>query len=143
MPIVHPTVAVPDVARRCLQLALLYLLIGVAIGIGMGATEDFTLRPVHAHVNLLGWTTLALAGLIYGVFPALAQSRLAAVQFWLHNIALPVMMASLAMLLLGNKAVVPFLVASEFTMAAAILALTLNVFLNLRSPDAQARLQAA
>lgn len=137
MPIVHPTVAVPDVARRCMQLALLYLLVGVAIGIGMGATENFTLRPVHAHINLLGWTTLALAGLAYGVFPVLAQSRLAAVQFWLHNIGLPVMMVSLTMLLLGNKAAIPFLVASEFTLAAAIVALTLNVFLNLRPAGAQ------
>ena len=137
MPIVHPTVAVPDVARRCLQLALLYLLVGVTIGIGMGATENFTLRPVHAHVNLLGWTTLALAGLAYGVFPSLAQSRLASVQFWLHNIALPVMMVSLTLLLLGNKAVVPFLVASEFVMVGAIVALTLNVFLNLRAAGAQ------
>lgn len=137
MPIVHPTVAVPDVARRCMQFALLYLLVGVSIGIGMGATENFTLRPVHAHINLLGWTTLALAGLAYGVFPALAQSRLAAVQFWLHNIGLPVMMVSLTLLLLGNKAAIPFLVASEFTLAAAIIALTLNVFLNLRPAGTQ------
>lgn len=137
MPIVHPTVAVPDVARRCMQLALLYLLVGVSIGIGMGATENFTLRPVHAHINLLGWTTLALAGLAYGVFPTLAQSRLATVQFWLHNIGLPVMMVSLTLLLLGNKAAIPFLVASEFTLAAAIIALTLNVFLNLRPAGTQ------
>ena len=136
MPVVHPTVAVPDVARRCLQLALLYLLIGIALGIGMGATQNFTLKPVHAHVNLLGWTTLALAGLAYGVFPVLAESKLARVQFWLHNMSLPVMMIALTLLLQGNKDVVPFLIAGEFTMAAAIVALTLNVFLNLRGSGA-------
>ena len=31
------------------------------MGLMMGASQDFTLRPVHVHVNLLGWTTLALA----------------------------------------------------------------------------------
>lgn len=132
MPTVQSTVAVPDIARRCLQLALLYLLIGIAIGIGMGATQNFTLKPVHAHVNLLGWTTLALAGLSYAVFPVLAASKLARVQFWLHNIALPVMMIALSLLLHGNQDVVPFLVAGEFAMAGAIVALTLNVFINLR-----------
>ncbi|MGA0611725.1 hypothetical protein [Caldimonas sp. KR1-144] len=129
---------VPAIARRCLQLALVYLIVGIAIGIGMGATQDFTLRPVHAHINLLGWTTLALAGLTYGVFPALAASRLAAVQFWLHNLSLPVMMGSLAMLLLGKPQVAPALVASEFGMAGAIVALTVNAFINLRGPRAPA-----
>lgn len=127
-----PAAPVPAIARRCLQLALLYLLVGISIGIFMGATRDFTLRPVHAHVNLLGWTTLALAGLVYGVFPKLADSRLAAVQFWLHNLSLPVMMGSLALVLTGRPQVVPALVASEFAMTGAILALTLNVFVNLR-----------
>ena len=44
-----------------LKLAVLYLIVGIGLGIAMGATENFTLRPVHAHLNLLGWTTLALA----------------------------------------------------------------------------------
>lgn len=125
---------VPAIARRCLQLSLLYLLVGITIGIGMGATQDFTLRPVHAHVNLLGWTTLALAGLAYGVFPALAASRLAAVQFWLHNLSLPVMMVALSLVLLGKTQAVPALIVGEFTMAGAIVALTINVFINLRAP---------
>ena len=39
----------------------------------------------------LGWTTMALAGLVYAVFPQAAQSRLARIHFWMHNAALPVM----------------------------------------------------
>jgi len=124
---------VPTIAKRCLQMSLVYLLIGITIGIAMGATQNFTLRPVHAHTNLLGWTTLALAGLAYGVFPSLANSRLAAVQFWLHNLSLPVMMVALSLVLFGHTRAVPALIAGEFTMAAAIVALTINVFLNLRS----------
>jgi hypothetical protein len=130
---------IPAVARRCLQMALVYLLIGVSLGIFMGVTQDFALRPVHAHLNLLGWTTLALAGLIYGVFPALAASRLAAVQFWLHNLALPVMMGALAWLLTGHPGAGPLLGVSEIIMAGAIVALTLNVFLNLRPSAAGAQ----
>ena len=104
-------------AALWLRLAVLYLIVGIGLGIAMGASENFTLRPVHAHLNLLGWTTLALAGLIYSVYPDAGRSRLAAIHFWLHNISLPVMMGSLTLFLLGNPKVVPVLVASEIIAA--------------------------
>jgi hypothetical protein len=109
-----------------LKLAIMYLMVGIGLGIAMGASHNFTMRPVHAHLNLLGWTTMALAGLIYSVFPQAAASRLARVHFWLHNVAVPVMMASLAALLLGNESVVPVLGASEFVAAGGV------IFLNIK-----------
>ena len=42
---------------------------------------------MHAHINLLGWTTTALAGLIYSVFPKARARVLARVHFWLMNLA--------------------------------------------------------
>lgn len=64
-----------------LILAALCLIVGVVMGIGMGIAHDFQLAPVHAHLNLLGWTSLALFGLTYKAYPALAQSRLALAHF--------------------------------------------------------------
>lgn len=115
-----------------LKLSVLYLIVGVAMGIFMGASHNFTLRPVHAHVNLLGFTTLALAGLIYSVFPDAGASKLAKIHFWLMNLALPVMMGSLAAMLLGHTAVLPALIVSEFMAAGGVLAFAANIFLNLR-----------
>lgn len=63
-----------------LTLASLCMVVGVAMGVAMGAAHDFRFAPVHAHLNLVGWTSLALFGLVYKAYPALAQSRLAAVQ---------------------------------------------------------------
>jgi hypothetical protein len=51
------------------------LLVGVSLGIGMGITHDFRLAPVHAHLNLVGWTSLALMGLTYRAWPELAERR--------------------------------------------------------------------
>jgi len=119
----------PD-ATVWLKLAVLYLIVGIGLGIAMGATENFTLRPVHAHLNLLGWTTLALAGLIYSVYPDAGRSRLATIHFWLHNISLPVMMGSLTLLLRGNPKVVPVLVASEIVAAAGVIVFAWNIFQN-------------
>jgi hypothetical protein len=113
-----------------LKLAITYLVIGVCLGIGMGATRNFTLTPVHAHINLLGWTTLALAGLVYSVFPIAGASRLAKLHFWLINLAMPVMLVSLSAMLLGKAGVEPVLAASEIVAAAAIAAFAANIYIN-------------
>jgi hypothetical protein len=116
-----------------IKLAVVYLIAGVAMGIMMGASRDFTLRPVHAHINLLGWATFAIAGLIYTVFPSAGQSKLAKIHFWLMNISVPVMMASLGtMLVTQNMQVVPVLVAAEMVAAASVLTFAANIFLNLK-----------
>lgn len=115
-----------------LKLAVLYLIIGVALGIIMGASQNFALRSVHAHLNLLGWATMALAGLIYSVFPQAGQSRLAKLHFWLHNIALPVMLGSLALILLGNTQVIPLLGGAEIVAALGIITFAANIFVNLK-----------
>lgn len=47
----------------CLVVAALCALVGMGLGITMGIARDFTLSPAHAHLNLLGWVTLALYGL--------------------------------------------------------------------------------
>lgn len=57
---------------------------GVVMGIAMGMSHDFRLAPVHAHLNLLGWTSLALMGLTYRAWPDLCRNRtLATMQFGL------------------------------------------------------------
>ncbi|MCB1883150.1 MAG: hypothetical protein KDG89_03985 [Geminicoccaceae bacterium] len=66
-----------------LVLAATCLIGGTGLGIGMGIAHDFELVPVHAHVNLLGWASLALFGLVYRVYPDLVRSRLALVHFGL------------------------------------------------------------
>ena len=57
------------------RIASLYLLAGVVMGIVMAASENVTLRPVHAHLNLLGWVSLALFGLFYTIYPNAADNR--------------------------------------------------------------------
>ncbi len=111
---------------------MLYLVIGVGLGIAMGASHTFTLRPVHAHMNLLGFTVMTLAGLVYSVYPEAGAGRLARAHFWLHNLALPVMVVSLTALLLGNEAVLPFLGASEIAAATGVLLFAANVFINVK-----------
>jgi hypothetical protein len=68
-----------------LLLAAACLVTGVVMGIAMGIAHAFQLAPVHAHFNLVGWASLAIFGLVYKAYPALAQSRLALAHFWLSG----------------------------------------------------------
>jgi hypothetical protein len=67
----------PKIDISFILLAVVCLIGGVTLGIGMGAAHNFQFTPVHAHLNLLGWTSLALFGLIYKAYPALKNSWLA------------------------------------------------------------------
>ena len=64
-----------------LLLATICLITGVSFGILMGLSQDFQLAPVHAHINLVGWASLAIFGLVYRAYPALARSRLSLAHF--------------------------------------------------------------
>lgn len=118
------------VAPAFIKLAVLYFVIGVVMGNYMGKTLNYALQSVHAHLNLLGWASLALAGVIYAVWPSAGQSRLAVWHFWLSAVLLPVMFIALAMYKTGNAAVAPVLGISSIAMAVAILLFAVNVFRN-------------
>jgi len=86
--------------------ALLCLLVGEGLGIYMGISQNFTLSPAHAHLNMLGWVTLGAFGLMHRAFPGLATSRLAGAQCALaiiFNLAMP---AGLAFMLMGGAATI-------------------------------------
>lgn len=118
------------VAPAFIKLAVLYFVIGVVLGNYMGATMDFGLRTVHAHINLLGWASLALAGVIYTLHPAAASSRLAVWHFWIAAVVLPVMFVALALLMRGVQSIGPVLGITSAAMALAVLLFAVNVFRN-------------
>lgn len=109
------------------RLAVVYFTIAVIIGVGMGATGNLALYSVHSHLNLLGWESLALIGLIYRHLPDIAGNRLAVTQFWLHNIGLPVMMLALAAKGLGDTRMEPVLAVSSSVVAVAVVLFAVNV----------------
>jgi hypothetical protein len=47
--------------------------IGMFMDIAMGVRQDFALAPAHAHLNLLGFLMLFMAGLYYRIVPQAAE----------------------------------------------------------------------
>ena len=115
-------------SARLIKLAALYLVIGVTMGIVMGITHEFVLAPVHAHINLLGWATLAIMGVVYHAYPAAGETRLATIHFWIHATALPVFMVGLGFALTGHDAFLPLTIVGALGVAIGILVFAVNIW---------------
>ena len=118
---------------RFLRIAVVYLVVGACLGLAMGLKENFVLAPVHAHLLLLGWASLALAGIIYHLHPGAATTRLASVHFWLHNIGLPVFMVGLGMLLTGTAGAGPVVGIAATVVLVGLAVFATNVLINVKS----------
>jgi hypothetical protein len=89
----------PRVSAAFFLVAALLLLGGMLLGEHMGAHEDFTLAPLHAHINLLGWVTLALYGTFYALTKDTYSPRMAWINFVLSAAGILVMIPFLYLVL--------------------------------------------
>ena len=115
-----------------IKAAVIYFILGVGLGIYMGASGDHLLVPVHAHFNLLGWASLAVIGLVYQQFPVAGSHRLATAQFWLHNAGLLAAMLLLVGFLRGTSSLDPLLGVASIVICASGVLFAINVFQNIR-----------
>jgi cbb3-type cytochrome oxidase subunit 1 len=116
-----------------IRIAVIYLVIGTSLGIAMGISQRFTLIPVHAHVLLLGWVTLAIAGVVYHLYPVAANTRLARIHFWLHNLGLPVFMVALALMLSGHESLMPVVAIAALVVLLGLVLFAANFLLSTRT----------
>ncbi|MDG4658022.1 cytochrome-c oxidase [Ectobacillus antri] len=117
---------------RFIKISTIYLVVGVVLGMYMSITHSYILTPVHVHINLLGWAAMAVAGILYHLFPDAAASRLGKIHFWLHNIALPIMMLALSFVVKGKEAAGPFVAIGGTALTLAIIIFMVNVFLHVK-----------
>lgn len=80
----------------------LFVLAGMAWGIQMSMTQDFTLAPAHAHNNLIGFVIMCVYGFYYRLVPAAADKRLAVVHFWVALASVLVFVPGIAFAIQGK-----------------------------------------
>jgi len=90
------------IAQYCLVVAASAALCGMSLGIYMAANQNFTLAPAHAHLNLLGWVSMALYGLWYRG-AEIVRPRLAWTQAIVATVGFAIMVAALALLLVTGE----------------------------------------
>ncbi len=84
---------------RFIKASVVYFFIGISLGMYIGFANQFSFSSAHAHINLLGWVSLALAGVIYHLFPLAGEHKMAKIHYWLQMIGIPIL--SFAMVLFG------------------------------------------
>lgn len=110
------------------RLAALYFATGVALGVVMGASGNHSLFPVHAHINLLGWVSMALFGIISKMYPSISVGGMATAHFWMYNIGVPTMLGALALRLQGFPSVEPVIAFASITVGCSVLIFVWLVF---------------
>lgn len=118
---------------RFIKIASVYFVVGIILGMVMGISESFQYTSTHAHINLLGWVSMGLIGVIYHVFPQLTAKKLANLHFWLHNVGLPLMVLGMVLFALDNESVaIPFMSAGGTLIIVATILFSVNCFLSLK-----------
>jgi hypothetical protein len=119
----------PRVSAAFFAVGVLYVLIGMAWGMHMGESEDFLLAPAHAHLNLVGWVTMALYGTFYALTRETMSPRLAWINFAVSAIAVAIMIPSLALFLSnGNDPkFLPTMIGGEVLAVVGMLVFAISV----------------
>ena len=116
-----------------IKMSVVYFVVGIVMGLYMAISHDHSTAPAHAHVNLLGWVSLALCGLLYELYPDLKRHWLATAHSWLHVTALPIFMTALFFYERGNTEFVPVVAIGANLTGVGILLFAINVITRLRA----------
>jgi len=79
-----------NIDRLFVMTGVVFLLIGLAFGLKMSMTQNFAMRDLHAHLNLLGFVLMTLFGLCYRAWPKMQEGSLATVHYLLHTLTVAV-----------------------------------------------------
>jgi len=108
---------------------VIYVTLGMFFGIWMSAAHDHTLAGAHAHLNLVGWVTMALFGVYYHLVPGAAQGTLPKVHFLLATVGVWFMVPGIALAILGETQM-PVIIGSFATVGSMLIFL----YIVLKSP---------
>jgi len=111
----------PRVSLLFFKTGTIFLVIGVAMGLHMGISQNHSAMPAHAHINLLGWVTCALFAGYYALQPCKADGRLAMAHFVVYVLGMIVMFPALYLKYTGYPEFEPLLAAGSMIVGAGIL----------------------
>lgn len=123
----------PSIAKLYFRTAIVFLVLGIAMGLHMSIAGDHRPMGAHAHLNLLGWVTSALFGVYYALNPGKAAGWLPSVQYGIYMIGLVIMIPALYVMLRGNEAAEPAVAAGSLIVFAGVLLFAWIIFSGERS----------
>jgi len=104
--IILEEIIMKNIDRMFVLTGLVFLLVGMGLGLKMSMTQNFALHGLHAHLNLLGFVLMTLFGLCYRNWPAMMEGSLATVHYLLHTVTVGVSL-TLLFFVLSNMDLAP------------------------------------
>lgn len=123
----------PRVSSAFFTVATLCGLIGMVWGSWMGVSGDHSLHPAHAHLNLLGWVTLAIMGGFYALPGAPQAGALAWVNLVLSATG-AILMGALLPQVLMQKLPGQIMMAAEIPTILGMICFLISVISSGRKP---------
>ena len=133
----------PRISDLFFKTAVLFLIVGIGIGLMMAISGQHDVMGAHAHINLLGWVTSALFGGSYALNPGKAEGWLPLVHYGVYTVGVVVMTAALYLLLQGNPAMEPVVAGGSLVTFAGVLLFAVVVFIPARVGLGSSRMPAA
>jgi hypothetical protein len=118
----------PKISKMFFATAICFLIAGIVVGLKMSIAHDYTAVGAHAHINLLGWVTMAIFGAFHALNPQGAGTRLAKIQFYTYAGGVIVMTPALYLLLTGSPAMEPIVAVASLVVFAGVLMFAAIVF---------------
>lgn len=118
----------PSIANLYFKTAILFLILGIGMGLNMAISQDHSVIGAHAHCNLLGWVTMALFGGYHALNPRKAGRRIAMVQYGVYTAGVTLMVPSLYLMLLGNMAMEPVVAVASIITFIGVLMFAFIIF---------------
>ena len=84
--------------RKYVLCAFAYAIVGMCVGVYMGASMNHRELVAHAHIMLVGFVVSFIYGLVHKIWLSDVRHALAQVQFYLHQVAAVIMLSGLLLL---------------------------------------------
>ncbi|WP_397538843.1 hypothetical protein [Rummeliibacillus pycnus] len=120
---------------KWIKIAVVYFAFGIAYGLFMHYTVELKWAAVHAHINLMGWVTSGVIGLIYSYYKEAGETSLAKAQFWLYQIGLPFFLLGIILIYLDVPRYMMEICVSGggIAVSLSVVLFIVNVFKNIKS----------
>ena len=118
----------PRIAQLYFKTAIIFLILGIGLGLHMAIGQDHSATGAHAHANLLGWVTMAIFGGYHALNPEKANSRFALLQYGVYTAGVALMIPALYLMLTGRPEFEPVVAIASIITFIGVLMFALIIF---------------
>jgi hypothetical protein len=123
------------IARTFFATAVLYGVLGMALGLDMAMRHNHAELPTHAHIMVVGWLSFAVFAFFYHLFSGAVPHWLALAHVWLAQLSLAVLVIGLWLYYAGQTQYEPLAAIGSLGYALSFLLFATAALIALRDAE--------